>query len=222
MKNLNKQEFLINQSICVHSTASLERNYQPQYIEHVCNTGPVILYTSLLVTLIYLGLTACGYFYYSRYVKRYADQKLLVSGLSAGLPAKANNCDTFNFQLPPVHRTNQLNFDNRPGSLFHSNLNGTIRSLSSSTMSGYNQVFTQNFQTKAKARPSTSQPTQPKLAQEPTQKLRSVPKEADEEPAPKVPKKPGDNYKVSENFKLSSYGMQSKAGNLHSSKFRNS
>ena len=157
-------------------------------------------------------------------MKRYADQKLLVSGLGAGLPAKANTSDSFNFQLPPVHRTNQLNFDNRPSSLFHSNLNGTIRSLSSSTMSGYNQVFTQNFQTKAKARPSAGQPTHqpahPPVHPKPeTSKLRNAHKEADEEAAPKA-KKPGDNYKLSENFKLSSYGIQSKASNLHNNKFR--
>lgn len=194
-----------------HSKASIERNYQPQFIEQ-CSTGhcgPVILYTSLLVTLIYLGLTACVYFYYSRYVKRYTDQKLLVSALSPSLATgKVSNSEVFNFQLPPIHRTNQLNFDNRTSSLFHNNLSGTIRSLSSSTMSGYNPVFTQNFQTKAK---QANQVT----AKSRQDKSKSTVKEFEsEEPSTSSKKlKTTDNYKLNLNYSNLNKGNKYKLDN---------
>lgn len=116
------------------------------------HSGPVILYTTMVITVLYALIAACGYVYYRHFVKRFTDTRFMcaptsISARPSSITSTMMANDNFNLAAGPAHAVSHkgdiLSTNHKVPSMFYGNLNETIRSFANSSVSGYHPLFGQ-------------------------------------------------------------------------------
>jgi hypothetical protein len=157
VKNEKKKETVRPSSVTTATSGSIDRKRKSPSVHRTAaqsssqtqcvsgHSGPVILYTTMVITVLYALIAACGYVYYRHFVKRFTDARYSCAPTSISVrPASIGSMvghDNFNLAVNSTHNKTAMAGPNKVPSMFYGNLNETIRSFANSSVSGYHQLF---------------------------------------------------------------------------------